>query len=265
MRSYKIGEFAEKLGVTHDFLKHYENADIIVPDVSEKGYRSYPFGLSSSVIEIIKLRNMGFSVKEIKTIVSSNDNGMYNQKFKEKLIELKKERNFLDAMIHDIEDQIAIQTEKNQQWFITQSEPMYFLPHSQGYDFLDCPKIYEIMSQWTKWMPVVKSCLMGPSDHSLLAKDFVWGFCVSEKDAIRYGIPCNDPVIKIPARRVFEYYGIEDRIGGGPQILFMYEKCEKIMSSIGLLPKGDLVRIAYGHSSQESMYVPITKIMIPIE
>lgn len=44
---YRIGDFAKYLGVTSDFLKHYEEAGLIDVVQRASGYRYYPFNLSS--------------------------------------------------------------------------------------------------------------------------------------------------------------------------------------------------------------------------
>ena len=65
---YKIGEFSKYMGVTPDFLKHYEQYGLIQPNISESNYRYYNFEKASDVIECVRLRNWGFSLKEIQNI-----------------------------------------------------------------------------------------------------------------------------------------------------------------------------------------------------
>ena len=45
---YRIGDFAKYLGVTSDFLKHYEEAGLIDVVQRASGYRYYPFNLDFS-------------------------------------------------------------------------------------------------------------------------------------------------------------------------------------------------------------------------
>ena len=35
MKQYKIGEFSKYLGVTPDFIKYYEQFDLIFPNINE--------------------------------------------------------------------------------------------------------------------------------------------------------------------------------------------------------------------------------------
>ena len=49
---YRIGDYAKYLGVTPDFLKHYEQFRIVSSEQKENGYRYYPFGQSYKILEL---------------------------------------------------------------------------------------------------------------------------------------------------------------------------------------------------------------------
>ena len=72
MKQYRIGDFARCLGVTADFLKHYENAGLIDVRQHENGYRYYPFDQSARIIEYLRLRNYGVTVKEMGDFLTGN-------------------------------------------------------------------------------------------------------------------------------------------------------------------------------------------------
>ena len=59
IKQYRIGDYAHYMGVTSDFLKHYEQFHLISSEVMENGYRYYPFYQSSKLLECMKLRNYG--------------------------------------------------------------------------------------------------------------------------------------------------------------------------------------------------------------
>ena len=52
LKPYRIGEYARYMGVTPDFLKHYEQFGLITPSVAENGYRYYPFRESSRLLDL---------------------------------------------------------------------------------------------------------------------------------------------------------------------------------------------------------------------
>ena len=72
MKQYRIGEYAKYLGVTPDLLKHYEDVGIIQSQRSESGYRYYPFHTTTMLIESVRLRNYGLTLREIKEILSDH-------------------------------------------------------------------------------------------------------------------------------------------------------------------------------------------------
>ena len=65
-RQYRIGDFARYLGVTAEFLKHYQESGLLdVTQRAESGYRYYGFDQSARILQYMRLRNYGISVKEM--------------------------------------------------------------------------------------------------------------------------------------------------------------------------------------------------------
>ena len=99
-----IKEFADFTGVSVRTLHYYDEIGLLKPAVTDKdnGYRYYDNKSAERMFEIIFLRELDFSLKSIKDILSSPN---YNKKeaFKQqrKLLTLKKER--LDKLIEALE------------------------------------------------------------------------------------------------------------------------------------------------------------------
>ena len=70
--NYRIGEFAEYMGVTPDFLKHYEECGLLDVHHSENGYRYFNFDQSSRILEYMRLRNYGVTVKEMRAMLMAD-------------------------------------------------------------------------------------------------------------------------------------------------------------------------------------------------
>ena len=70
---YRIGDFAKYMGVTPDFLKHYEENGLLQVRYRESGYRYYNFDQSSRILEYMRLRNYGVSVKEMNAMLGDDD------------------------------------------------------------------------------------------------------------------------------------------------------------------------------------------------
>ncbi len=69
-----ITAFAKVCGVTPRTLKHYEACGLLRPaSVGENGYREYTISQSDRVSAILLLRDHGFSLAEIRTMLSHSD------------------------------------------------------------------------------------------------------------------------------------------------------------------------------------------------
>ncbi len=205
MKQYRIGDFARYLGVTPDLLKHYEDVGIIQSMRSESGYRYYPFYTTMFLIESIRLRNYGLTLREIRDIltVHSADNARVEALLEEKMEILGQEINLDQALREDYDSFLRWKESLgglNRDWEIRRSRPMLFLPHTDGYDFLEDPRIYEILNQWMSYIPIVKSARKaGPDGKS------VWGFLADGNTVRRLQLPVNDVVEQYSPRRTLYY------------------------------------------------------------
>ena len=205
MKQYKIGEYAKYMGVTPDLLKHYEELGVITAVRSESGYRYYPFSTSVTLLECIRLRNYGMTLREIKSIITDHSvktQDVFGQL--DKNVEaLRQKCRFNEALIRDYEEFLEWREPLNTRdsdWCIRWSHPMYFLPHTSGTDFLDDPRIYEILQSWMSHIPIVKSALRVQPSGTV-----TWGFVIEQAKQKALGLPINDVVVSIPSRKVFYY------------------------------------------------------------
>lgn len=106
MEQYRIGDFAKYLGVTPDLLKHYEDMGIIQSIRSESGYRYYPFQTTLYLIESIRLRNYGLTLREIRGILNEHSmvNAQVERLFNEKMELIHQEIALDQALTEDYAD-----------------------------------------------------------------------------------------------------------------------------------------------------------------
>ena len=66
----KIGEFSRLGRVTVRALRHYEEIDLLTPEIVDRdtGYRYYSVGQLQKVFSITKLKSMGYSLEEIRAL-----------------------------------------------------------------------------------------------------------------------------------------------------------------------------------------------------
>ena len=94
---YKIGMFANMNRVTIKALRYYDEQKLLVPVYvdEENGYRYYEAGQMAQLHRIIALKNMGFSIDDIR-----------------KIIEGAEEKSFLLVKKQEILKEIAVLTDK---------------------------------------------------------------------------------------------------------------------------------------------------------
>ena len=201
MKQYRIGEYAKHLGVTPDLLKHYEEMGIIHSERSESGYRYYSFHTTIELIESIRLRNYGLPLREIRELMHGRrtDHAQMERIFSDKMETLREEIRLDEALTEDYAAFLRWRealADRDWDWEIRRSSPMLFLPHTDGDNFLNDARIYEILNAWMSYIPIVKSTMkIGPDGR------ITWGFSAEESDVLRLGIPVNDVVEHLPSRK----------------------------------------------------------------
>ena len=104
---YKIGEFAEKLGVSVGFLKHHEKYGLLEPYTTESGHRYYSNDQAIQVYRCMTLQGMGFSVKESSEILHNVNNIDISALFRDKLEERRHELHKLELSVSYLETLIS--------------------------------------------------------------------------------------------------------------------------------------------------------------
>ncbi|MGX7244232.1 MerR family transcriptional regulator [Enterococcus quebecensis] len=110
---YTISEFAEKIGISEHTLRYYEKQGLIEPSRDEHNYRVYGEEDSDWATFVIKLKNTGISLKEIKkytelrkvgdATISERKQLLLNHRIKI-MLEYEKVRNHLELL----DDKIAL-------------------------------------------------------------------------------------------------------------------------------------------------------------
>lgn len=221
MKNYRIGELSKYLGVTPDFIKYYEKEGMIesIPGTSPK---LYPFNQSSKILECIKLRNLGFSAREMHDCLYSDIQKDYLKTKEELDFEIKKNL----AFSKEIEDYHRwIQNFENDPlpYALQTVDSFYFLKHTSFTDFIHDENIYTIINSWMKLMPIVKSTVHLKMKNGIITQR-TWGLSISKQDAENFNVPVNEACTLIPEQKMLQYNLINKEMGK--------EKEEKIYSQI---------------------------------
>ncbi|HAX40261.1 MAG TPA: MerR family transcriptional regulator, partial [Clostridiales bacterium] len=89
---FKIGEFSQFVRVSPRMLRHYEKCGLISPAKTDPftGYRQYSAAQIPQIGRIAALRDVGFSIEEIREILPRMDESAFLDKwFRDKSIELR--------------------------------------------------------------------------------------------------------------------------------------------------------------------------------
>ena len=151
VRRYRIGDYAHYMGVGRDFLKHYEKCGLLSADHHDNGYRHFGFEQSSLILECMRLRNCGYTVREMGGMLRDLSGVEVRQSLHEAREALEKRIKHTQAIaaeIERLEEWFDIRQSQPEDWEVTSAEGRYYLPHANGSQFLEDERIYEILPQW---------------------------------------------------------------------------------------------------------------------
>ena len=204
-RLYRIGDFAEKLGVTPDLLKYCEKKGIITSVKSENGYRSYDFTQSANIIEYLKLQNQGFSADNIYAAMRADSFSELVSIEKKQQDELEKQILFYKALLERIyyNDKVKNMFSDEPKWTLSTRKAAWMLKNTDSVLFVEDNTINARIAQWNKYLPVVESaCCYRDFSHGRGE----WGLYIEDEKAKQFGLDVSAPAEYVPEGLVLEIY-----------------------------------------------------------
>lgn len=206
LKDYQIGEFAKKMGVSSHFLKYYEETGILQPETHENGYRFYNMWDAGTVLECKRMKNIGFSVKESRKILTDSSAPELDQLLREhqdKLSEEIQQKQRTAAAIQNLRADLRLCLKKD--WQICASKPVWFLPHTDGQQFSGDSGVYYQLTRWVDAMPTVRSTqrLISLGDGQWQPE---WGFSVPAEDISAIGLTPSAPAALMSTEKTFIQY-----------------------------------------------------------
>ena len=92
-----IGELAERTGVAATALRYYDDLGLVPPAARESGRRRYAESAVADVGAIVFLREVGFTLAEISTLVAGGNRRSWRKVIDRKLVELEEQQHRLDV------------------------------------------------------------------------------------------------------------------------------------------------------------------------
>ena len=269
MKRYRIGDFARELGVTPDFLKYCEKHGYLTPQTEPNGYRYYDFTSAAPVIEYMKLRNQGFTAREINEALRESSFGGTIARMESRREELTRHIAYEQALLRFYDEVAELRgsfREGEPLWQVRRVEGFYFLPHSWEQDFIAEDAVREKVSVWNRYLPIVASAKRLPRDAQgrLLAEGegMYWGFSVEEGFAREVGLPTQPPALYVPPRRCLELFLIRDLQERSTQYV---QLAESIMARNGMRPAGDVYCRVVAKLWESGVRNEYSVMMVPVE
>lgn len=155
MTQYRIGEITKELGVSSFTIKHYEKEGLLEPYVDKSnGYRYLDVPSIGWLLGIRRLRNLGFSLKDIQRLINSQSMSDVTEQYRAQIAlnkmqieKLLKNNCILDTIIEDYEQ--ILNSPSNPQ--IRMTEAFYLLVHTSEQEIVnELIKKYgeEFYQQW---------------------------------------------------------------------------------------------------------------------
>lgn len=245
-KKYRIGDFARYMGVTADFLKHYEENGLLTVHTSESGYRYYGFEQSARVLEYQCLRNYGVSVKEMHDLLLQSPEEAI-ARLDEKVEKMQADIARMQSLVEEHQRLKRWHQERLERpidWEIRHVEPYCFLFHSKMTDFLKDEAIYALLKTWVEWLPITKSAIYVKAGEVGAAPEPFWGLAVPKSLLLHHHIPVNDAVIEVPFGKafIFHFNHVEETFNM-QTILDGTHLAIKTLQGLGLKPAGDALLI----------------------
>ena len=154
---YKIGEFAEKLGVSVGFLKHHEKYGLLEPYTTEAGHRYYTDDQAIQVYRCLTLQAMGFSVKESAEILQTVNEIDIAALFRSKLEARRRELLKLELSVSYLEvlTSRGIGDPNIPRWRLSNDFNEYYLEFSRNGELTGGDELSQIFSNWMNYFPMV--------------------------------------------------------------------------------------------------------------
>lgn len=251
IRHYAIGDFAKKAGVSTHFLKFYEEKGILHPMVQDNGYRYYNIQDASLVLECRRLKNMGFSVREIERGINDctpqEEQDVLARQEKAQLEELHRQQMHLWGLQNL---RAALRFCEVGEWSVRRVPDIWFLPHTLNREFIQEDAIYDQLPEWLEWMPVVTSA---QSIRYTTEGEFraVWGLSVEQEEAQRLGFAPEAPAQLLHFDRVLERYcSWNTREPGHKEETLLQQSMEEVRQ-LNLIPEPVLFRKVFCYTEKD--------------
>ncbi len=205
-KTYRMGEFSQKLGVSRDLVKHYEKQGILTSRREEGNqYRYYYHSQYPAILISKKLQNTGYSLREISHILSDATLGETAAGSARRIAEMEREQLLRGMALENLRFVYACQQKAQEgtlvgSWELEERPALVFFPFSGIEAFLPLStEDAAAMSDWTDATPAVEYCRL------IQEGKVIFGFVATPEQVTLLGLR-GSHLERFPACRVFCYY-----------------------------------------------------------
>ncbi len=272
MSEYKIGDFANYLGVTPDLLKHYEKYNIIQGVKDEQtNYRYYSFWQSSNILYSKMYQNMGFTLKEIAHLISEATTEELFLELNSKSACISETIKKQDYILNSIKELISYEREIKTNsfdgvWEIKNIEDFYFLPHSENCKYSEELIGNVEVQQWINLLPVTSLCTkIGFQDGE--EESIYFGLSVGGECARKFDFDLSRPIEKVTGNKVLIYKSRQVAIKADPLKLSdrLLKEPMELIEKHSFKIKGDIYIKTLFQTMENDETVIYRLIFIPIQ
>ncbi|MCC8075872.1 MAG: MerR family transcriptional regulator [Clostridiales bacterium] len=270
-KTYRMGEFSQRLGVTRDLVKHYEKQGILTSRREEGNqYRYYYHSQYPAILISKKLQNLGYSLREIGHLLNEATLEEYADENALRIAALEREQLLRSMALEGLRfvhacQQKAIEGTLVGSWEIEERPDLVFFPFSGMTEFLPLsPEDTAAMTDWTEATPAVEYCRL------IQEGKVIFGFTASAELARLLELG-GSQVEQFPACRVFCYYLKIPRstIGGKAnsdeeEIQKMLPPALAAMEAQGLKAEGPILVRHLFEAPEDGKYFYYCQMSIPV-
>ena len=265
----KIGEVAKLLNLPVTTVRFYEDAGILNPERNkESRYREYSTWDVYNLLECMRFRNMGLSVKDIAASLHDEQVGFLKDKLNERSSELEREIEDHTALLRHIQELRlkldVLPYNLGNFWVTRQPERLYFITNQYrgSYTGFVCGK--ELYRTWIQYMPFTYGAAMidvsdAVDDTDNACVDYV--MMTDKAYAERVGLECSEEVKTLP-----EQLCLSTVVDGGEKGSLTAEFFKQLLLSLDSRyePYGKVVSNLIARCADQVQTHRYYEVMIPI-
>jgi DNA-binding transcriptional MerR regulator len=266
-----IGKLAKIFGLTKEGLRFYERNNMIEPSRDDSnGYRFYSGFDVQKVAVIKKMKNLGFSLDEIKDLMAPIEMNSFGTFHKERLESLEKELKIQHVMIErlkhqqEIFDNLDNVKEKPE---VVETEGFYHLDFGSIETLINESELIDEVSKWFQHMHIVSASSILPKG-AMMGEDVQChkGLILSKDDAELLDIQLTEHMKELPRNKYVKVIAMADLGKKELPYVQMLPSAKKYITDNDLTITGSaFTRVVTSFVNEEGNGVIISELYVPID